>query len=129
MSIEANIRDAIADLNREGIDALEGIAADYGIKADVLRARFEKNGTPMKPVDMAAKVTEAVASAAARYGVPVSATNVYLTKTGEKVTVICHVGRTTYIVVRHTTAQVYRYGAGHFTAASIRASEAMRNAA
>lgn len=41
MTIEANITNALEDL-RSDPSALEEIAAEYGIKADVLRARAEK---------------------------------------------------------------------------------------
>lgn len=91
-------------------------AADYGIRADVIRSRFERafpNGVPAA-VDMAAKVDEAIERACRRYGVPRSATKTGPTDRGERVTVICKTGGVRVIGVDHATARVWEMDARAF---------------
>lgn len=121
MSIEANIQSAIADLKSEP-DALAEIAAEYGIKPEVLAARFARaypNGVPAE-IDMAAKVEDEIVRQCARYSTtregvigPVKAVN----------------GRRVYCIGRHDreviavcadTAKTWRMGVGNFTDAQMR---------
>lgn len=121
MSIETNIQSAIADLRAEP-DALVEIAAEYGIKADVLAARFARafpDGVPA-PIDMASRVEEAVVAACSQYQVsrsgvigPIKAAN------GRRVFVIGRSGSKVHAVCCET-AHLRTMGLGNFTDALLR---------
>lgn len=116
----------LADELRNG-GSLENLvaefAADYGVRADVLRARFDRaypNGVPAR-VDMAAKVEEAVTNACRRYGVPRDATLTGPNSRGEVCTLICRVGRgVRMIAVDHATARVWEMDGRSFNGAAAR---------
>lgn len=126
MTTEALIRDALADLCKEP-EALDEIAADYGIKPEVLRARFERaypNGAPTQ-INLQTKIDEAVAAACTKYGVPAHSASVLMTKDGRKVTVICgsYDGRGV-VCVSHDTAATLVFGHGAFSVQSVRLAQA-----